>query len=88
VRGAIRHLSLPQAREGLRGHRAIENRLSWVRDISFSEGRLPGRKGGPELGVIRNLALNLLRVLGCQFVGDGFRALSARADRGLSLLIG
>jgi hypothetical protein len=55
--------------------------------VSFSEDRLHGRKIGPGLSLIRNLALNLLRTLGYRFVVDGFRALSARPDRGLSLLI-
>lgn len=86
--GSVGHLRPQHALEGLRGHWEIENRLSWVRDVSFSEDRLPGRKVGPGLSVIRNLALNLIRVLGYRFVVDGFRALSARADRGLSLLIG
>ena len=85
--GSIRQLSPQQALEGLRGHWEIENRLYWVRDVSFSEDRLPGRSIGPGLSVIRNLALNLLRALGYRFVVDGFRALSGRADRGFSLLI-
>lgn len=72
---------------GLRGHGESENRLSWVRDVRFSEDRLPGRKGGPGLSLIRNLALNLRRVLGDRFVVDGVRIFSARADRGFSLLI-
>jgi hypothetical protein len=38
--------------------------------------------------VIRSVAISLIRALGYQFVVDGFKALSARADRGLSLLIG
>jgi hypothetical protein len=81
-------LSAQHALEGLRGHWEIENRLYRVRDVSFSEDRLHGRKIGPGLSLIRNLALNLLRTLGYRFVVDGFQALSARPDRGLSLLIG
>ena len=86
-RAKVWQLSPQQALEGLRGHWEIENRLYWVRDVSFSEDRLPGRSIGPGLSVIRNLALNLLRALGYRFVVDGFRALSGRADRGFSLLI-
>ena len=86
--GSIRHLSPQKALEGLRGHWETLNRLYWVRDVSFSEDRLPGRKVGPGLSMIRNIALNLIRSLGYRFVVDGFRALSARSDRGLSLLIG
>lgn len=64
-----------------------ENRLHWVRDVSFCEDRLHGRKVGPGLSVIRNVALNLFGGLGYRFVVDGFRTLAARSDRGLSLLI-
>jgi hypothetical protein len=84
--GSIGPLSVQQALECLRGHWEIENRLYWVRDVSFCEGRLLGREVAPGLSTIRNLALNLIRALGYRFVVDVFRALSARADRGLSLL--
>jgi hypothetical protein len=85
------------ALKALRGHWETRHKLSnnlcrvwlyWVRDVGFSEDRLHGRKVGPGLSMIRNLALNLIRALGYRFVVDGFRALSARADRGLGLLIG
>ncbi len=84
--GLGERLHAQQVLEGLRGHWEIENRLNWVRDVSFCEDRLHGRKVGPGLSMIRNAALNLIRALGYRFVVDGFRALSARADRGLSLL--
>jgi hypothetical protein len=57
-----------------------------MRDASFPEDRLPGRKIGPGLSMIRNLALNLIRVLVYRFFVDGFLVLSARAVRGLGLL--
>lgn len=75
----------------MRGHGEIENQLSWVHDVRFPEDRRPGRKGGPGLSMIRNLALHLIQVLGVlgdRSVVDGVRALNARADRGVSLLIG
>ena len=72
----------------MRGHWEIENRLYWVRAVSSCEDRLPGRKVGLGLSVTGNLALNLIRVQGYRFVVDGFRALSVKADRGLSLLTG
>ena len=90
-------LSPRMALKALRGHWEARDKLSnnlcrvslyWVRDVSFSEDRLHGRKVGPGLSMIRNLALNLVRALGYRFVVDGFRALSARADRGLGLHIG
>jgi hypothetical protein len=45
--GCIQHLSVQQALECLRGHWEIENRLYWVRDVSFPEDRLPGREVAP-----------------------------------------
>jgi len=86
--GAIQDLNPQKALKALRKYWEIENRLFWVRDVDFSEDRLHGRKIGPGLSVIRSVAINLIRALGYRFIVDGFRALSARADRGLSLLIG
>lgn len=85
---ALGSLRPPEALDALRGHWEIENRLYWVRDVSFGDDRLQGRKVGPGLSMVRNLALNWMRVLGYRFVVDGFRFLGARAERGLSLLIG
>jgi hypothetical protein len=76
------------ALECLRGHWEIESRLCCARDVSFCEDRLPGREVAPGLSAIRNLALNPRRALCCRFVVGAFQALSARAERGLSLLTG
>jgi predicted transposase YbfD/YdcC len=50
----------------VRGHWHIENRLHWVRDITFDEDRSPIRSGnGPRVMVsLRNLVINILRVNG------------------------
>src|SRR5204862_5769694 len=64
--------SLPPARAGAgqllhrwRGHRAIENGLRWVRDVTFGEDASPIHRGqAPELfAVLRNSAIALLAVL-------------------------
>ena len=44
-----------------RGHWAIENRLHYVRDVSFNEDRCPTRAGGRVLATLRNLVLHLIR---------------------------
>lgn len=46
-----------------RGHWGIENRLHWVRDVTFDEDRSQVRKGhGPQvLAAIRNFIIGLLR---------------------------
>lgn len=85
--GSVGRLGAQNVCDGLRGHGESENRPYWVRAVSLSEDRRHGRKTGPGLSLIRNLALNLLRAWGYRFVVDGFRALSAQPDRGLSLLV-
>ena len=47
-----------------RGHWAIENRLHYVRDVSFGEDRCRVRSGARALAVIRNLVLHLIRARG------------------------
>jgi hypothetical protein len=44
----------------MRNHWCIENRVHWVRDLTFQEDRLHGRKIGTMLAWLRNLALNLI----------------------------
>ena len=45
----------------MRNHWCIENQVHWVRDLTFHEDRLHGRKIGTMLAWLRNLALNLIR---------------------------
>jgi len=47
-----------------RGHWAIENRLHYVRDVTFNEDRCRVRSGARALAVIRNLVLYLIRARG------------------------
>ena len=49
--------------EVVRSHWAIENRLHWCLDVTMNEDRARNRKdNGPEnLGVLRHMALNLIR---------------------------
>jgi hypothetical protein len=47
-----------------RDHWAIENRLHWVRDVSFDEDRCRVRAGARALAAIRNLVLSLIRSRG------------------------
>ena len=58
----------------LRGHWGIENGVSRVRDVSYDEDRLHGRKIGHGLSSLRNGALNLIRHLGYRYVPDAWRA--------------
>jgi len=47
-----------------RTHWAIENRLHYVRDVSFNEDRCRVRSGARALAAIRNLVLHLIRSAG------------------------
>ena len=84
--GAWPGLSGEQALQALRGHWEIENRVFWVRDVSGNEDRLHGRAIGLGLSVLRSIAVNIVRACGYPYIPDGWRAMAARADRGLALL--
>ncbi|SDM36383.1 hypothetical protein [Actinomyces ruminicola] len=47
----------------VRGHWAIENRLHWVRDVTYDEDNHQLRTGsGPQvMAALRNLAISLIR---------------------------
>ena len=47
-----------------RGHWGIENRLHYVRDVSFNEDRCRARAGARVLATLRNLVLHLIRARG------------------------
>ncbi|MHB1421562.1 MAG: ISAs1 family transposase [Bacillota bacterium] len=50
----------------IRGHWTIENKVHYVRDMAFDEDRSQVRtKNGPRvMAIIRNLVMNILRMLG------------------------
>ena len=59
----------------VRAHWTIENRLHWVRDVTFDEDRSQIRRGtGPQvMATLRNLAISLLRVAGAPFIAPALR---------------
>ena len=72
-----------------RGHWSIENRLHWVRDVTFDEDRSRVRRGAGAqvMASLRNLALSLLRMAGAHFIPPALR-LCARRNRYALRLIG
>jgi hypothetical protein len=58
-----------------RGHWDIENRLHWVRDVSFGEDKCQVKKGqGPQnLAAFRNAAISLLRLAGWKEIAPALR---------------
>ena len=63
-----------------RGHWGIENRLHWVRDVSFGEDKRRVKMGhGPyNLAIFGNAAINLLRLSGCREIAAALRDFSYR----------
>lgn len=63
-----------------RGHWGIENRLHYVRDVSFGEDANPTRTGsGPQvLAALRNAAISYLRSSGVPNIAAALRRNAAR----------
>jgi hypothetical protein len=72
-----------------RGHWTIENRLHWVREVTFDEDRSRVRKGAGAqvMASIRNLAISLLRIAGARYIAPALRR-CARSDSHTLRLIG
>ena len=68
----------------------IENRLHWVRDVTFDEDRCQVRSGAaPQaLACCRNLVIALLRRAGCQNIAAGLRTYAARPRAAVALVLG
>lgn len=72
--------------EALRRHWTVENSVFRVRDVSYDEDRLHGRKIARALSAVRNVGLNIIRHAGYPFIPDGWRDIASRPDHGLQLL--
>lgn len=72
----------------VRGHWEIENRLHYVRDVTFDEDRSQVRRGsGPQaMASLRNLAISLLRIAGATNIASATRHIGRRSDQALRLL--
>jgi predicted transposase YbfD/YdcC len=72
-----------------RGHWEIENRLHWVRDVTFGEDLSQIRKGaGPRMmATLRNLAISLLRLYRKGTgIAEALRDLAARPHMALAMV--
>lgn len=72
----------------VRGHWEIENRLHWVRDVTFDEDRSQVRTASAPrvLASLRNLAIGALRNAGAVCVAKGLRHVARDPSRALVLL--
>jgi predicted transposase YbfD/YdcC len=72
----------------LRNHWHIENRLHWIRDVTFGEDLSQARtSNGPRvMASIRNLVINILRLTGATNIAAGLRHHSRRPHRPIQTL--
>jgi hypothetical protein len=66
----------------VRGHWTVENKLHWVRDVTYDEDRSQVRKGnGPRvMASLRNIAISLLRIAGAENIASATRWCSRHVD--------
>lgn len=71
-----------------RGHWEIENRLHWVRDVTFDEDRSQIRTGeGPRaMATLRNLVISLFRLKRYPNIAQALRRNSWNAERAIELI--
>ncbi len=74
----------------VRAHWTIENRLHWVRDVTFDEDRSQIRRGAaPQvMATLRNLAVSLLRLAGARYIAPALRHLGWRGPSTVFRLLG
>jgi predicted transposase YbfD/YdcC len=91
---AVTSLSAPQASAQqiaawLRGHWTIENRVHWVRDVTFDEDRSQVRAhAGPQvMATLRNIVISLLRLAGHTNLAQATRHHARDPHRPVELLL-
>jgi predicted transposase YbfD/YdcC len=72
----------------VRGHWSIENRLHWVRDVTFDEDRSHVRSGATPrvMAAIRNLAISMMRWRGEKNIAAGTRGFAPQPQEALRLV--
>jgi predicted transposase YbfD/YdcC len=91
---AVTSLSITQATYAqlaaiIRGHRGIEDRLHWVRDLDFDEDRSQIRTAsGPRvMASLRNLAITILRLSGATSIAAALRYHARQPSRPLRTIM-
>ena len=71
-----------------RGHWGIENRVHWVRDVTFDEDRSQVRTGSaPQImAALRNVAISVLRLAGETNIAAALRRCPVHPSRPLALI--
>jgi len=81
--------ALPRELLGLlRGHWGIENRVHWVRDVTFDEDRCQVRSGAaPQvMAALRNTVIGVLRLAGVRNIAAALRSCAWHAERTIDLV--
>ncbi|WP_169847206.1 ISAs1 family transposase [Rhodococcus triatomae] len=73
----------------IRGHWSIENRVHWVRDVTFDEDRSTVRAGhGPQvMATLRNTAISLHRRAGQSNIAQACRRVAVNPHRAVDLVL-
>jgi hypothetical protein len=73
----------------IRGHWLIEDRLQWIRDVTYDEDRSQIRTGkGPRvMASLRNLAITILRLTGETSIAAALRYNARRPSRPLQTIM-
>jgi predicted transposase YbfD/YdcC len=84
----VHHAKPAQLAAWIRGHWAIENKIHWVRDVTYGEDRSQIRTGtGPHvMAVLRNAAISALRAAGATNIAAANRHHARDSSRPLALL--
>ena len=71
-----------------RGHWCIENKLHYVRDVTFNEDRSKVRTGQEPrtMATLRNLAISLFRLNGMNNIAQALRSFARKPERSLEIL--
>lgn len=90
---AVTDLNLDQATpaglaDAIRAHWGIENRLHWVRDVTFAEDLSQVRTGNAPavMATLRNLAISIHRLAGADNIAAASRHVSRHPARALRLI--
>lgn len=71
-----------------RGHWEIENRVHYVRDVTYDEDRSQISKGNGDhiMASLRNLVIGIFRLLGFKYIPDAIRYFTMRLEEALQVL--
>ena len=85
----LEQVSADQVLRWWRQHWHIENKLHYVRDVTFGEDACRVRSGnGPQtLAALRNAVLSVLRLRGVTNIAEAIRAFAQNPYRALGLLV-